>query len=400
MMWDPVFPTTHSCLSTTIISLNAVMSFVNSSHTIITGENTLNHVQGNQVNSTINTGTVNFNTSQAVAKRTEHDEFQYVRRGDMVKVKELGSTELSEWDWKWQNRDLNGQCKLSAQKTIYTVEIVDRQSKFTAMIYEGEDAQDLWEKDFRQFSRTHDPQLFGINQSAIPALIFHHELIPCAHFYTGSFWMHVYIQYLATNMRCWDTMLWMNTTSGVLLCGPDGPATWLNYSSPAESIDVPSTIDMLKDDTSFRFFSKFGRSVDDSVLNCALPSSKPTFLDDLFPRMADKDADHPDWSSAMPCYLRGLWRNPPDHLPMDVIGGLRFDTVYSPSLEAVARPREARSLWEWCKTDGVLMVETELNGWLIPLIGAVSMQSSSSRPTTSILIGCSSVAIWKESEDD
>ncbi|KAI3620921.1 hypothetical protein WG66_006297 [Moniliophthora roreri] len=357
----PIFPMTHSCLSPTTISLSAIMSFVNSSHTIITGENTLNHFQGNEVNSTINADTVYFNTSQAVTKRTECDQFREVIRGDMIKVKELHSEEFSEWDWEWRNGELVGRCKSSAQRTIYTVKIVDRQSKFTAMVYEGKDAQDFWEKDFQLFSHTHNPQLFGINQSAIPALIFHH----------GSLWMNVYIQHLRTNMRCWDTMLWMNTTSGVLLCGPDGPATWLNYSSPAESIDVPSTIDMLKDDTSFRFFSKFGRSVDDSVLNCALPSSKPTFLDDLFPRMADKDADHPDWSSAMPCYLRGLWRNPPDHLPMDVIGGLRFDTVYSPSLEAVARPREARSLWEWCKTDGVLMVETELNGWLIPLIGAL-----------------------------
>uniref|UniRef100_A0A0W0G640 Uncharacterized protein n=1 Tax=Moniliophthora roreri TaxID=221103 RepID=A0A0W0G640_MONRR len=161
-------------------------------------------------------------------------------------------------------------------------------------------------------------------------------------------------------------MLWMNTTSGVLLCGPDGPGTWL-YSRPAELIVVPPTVDMLKDDTSFRFFSKFGRSVEYSVLECAMDSLNDTFLDDLFPRIAEdhrsKDADHPDWSSAMPRYLRDLWRNPPDHLPMDVIGGLRFDTVHSPSLEAIARrPREAGSLWTWCM-DG-LVNRTELDGGL------------------------------------
>uniref|UniRef100_A0A0W0FXJ4 Uncharacterized protein n=1 Tax=Moniliophthora roreri TaxID=221103 RepID=A0A0W0FXJ4_MONRR len=301
-----VFPTTHSCLSPTTISLSAVMSFVNSSHTVITGENTLNHVQGNQVNGTINAGTVNFNTGRAVMKRTERDEFQYVRRGDMIKVKELGSVDLSEWDWEWQNGELVGRYKSSAQKRIYTVEIVDRQSKFTAMIYEGEDAQDLWEKDFRQFSPIRNYS--AINQSAIPALIFHHELIPCAHFYTGSFWMNVYIQYLARNMDCGYSMLWMNTTSGMLFSGPDGPSTQFSSFYANELIVVPPTIGMLKDDTSFRFFSKFGPSVDDNVLVCAVYSYKDIFLADLFPRMAEdhrsKDADRYDW---MHRCLRGLW---------------------------------------------------------------------------------------------
>ncbi|EEB96028.1 hypothetical protein MPER_04906, partial [Moniliophthora perniciosa FA553] len=50
---------------------------------------------------------------------------------------------------------------------------------------------------------------------------------------------------------------------------------------------------------------------------------------------------------------------------MDVIGGLRFDTVYSPSLEAVARrPPEAGSLWS---TDGLVDV-TEMDGGLTRLM--------------------------------
>ncbi|EEB89742.1 hypothetical protein MPER_12128 [Moniliophthora perniciosa FA553] len=163
-------------------------------------------------------------------------------------------------------------------------------------------------------------------------------------------------------MRCLDDMVWMNTTSGVLFCGPQGPDTDFVWSDVDESIVVPSTVDMLKDDTSFRFFSKFGSSVDASVLECALSSWKHAFLDDLFPWMAEgyqsEDADHLDshW------YLRNLWRNPPDHLPMDVIGGLRFGTVYSPSLGAVARrPPGARSLWKWWGMDG-LVDKAELDG--------------------------------------
>ncbi|ESK81324.1 hypothetical protein Moror_12109 [Moniliophthora roreri MCA 2997] len=328
--------------------------FNRSSQFSIKGKNSFNHVHGDQTIIKLKTREV---------KRTEYDEFEYIKRGHVISVEDLGTV---DWNWIWQNGEIVGRHK--AQKMICTVKLVDRQSKYTAMIYEGEDARRLWEEDFRRFSRTHNLQLFGINRSAIPALIFHHELIPCAHFYTGSFWMHVYIQYLATNMGCWDYMLWMNTTSGVFFSGPDGPRTQFRHLIARAPIVVPSTIDMLKGDASIRFFSKYGRSVDNSVLECASDNHELTFLDDLFLRMAEdhrsEDANHPDRSSAMPRYLRGLWWNPPDHLPINVIGGLRFDTVYSPSLEAVARPREARPLWWWREMDG-LVDRTELDGGLI-----------------------------------
>ncbi|EEB98976.1 hypothetical protein MPER_01420, partial [Moniliophthora perniciosa FA553] len=71
------------------------------------------------------------------------------------------------------------------------------------------------------------------------------------------------------------------------------------------------------------------------------------YLDDLVPWTAeDLQSKNPN-NSEYP-YLRKLWRNPPNHLPMNVIGGLRFDTLYSPSIEAVARwPKGAGSLWKW-----------------------------------------------------
>ncbi|ESK82963.1 hypothetical protein Moror_11804 [Moniliophthora roreri MCA 2997] len=301
-------------------------------------------------------------TNGAVRNYTKYDEFQKVTLGSMFMMKSLGFRKLPKWDWEQQNGELVGQQRSSVQRTIYTTKIAGQQSKFTAIIYYGNDAQDSWEKDFQQFSHTHNPQLFGINQSAIPALIFHDELILCAQFFTGSFWMNVYIQYLAKNMGCQLYQLWMNTTSGVLFSGPDGPDFPLSYSNPVKSIVVPATIDMLKDDVSFRFFSKFGSHMDNDMLSCALRSYKFT---SLFLQMAQdqsKDADHPDWSLVMPHYLHGLSQNHPNHPLMNVIGGLQFNTVYSPSLEtAVRRPQEAGSLW-W-KMDG-LVDRTELNGGL------------------------------------
>ncbi|ESK90579.1 hypothetical protein Moror_4248 [Moniliophthora roreri MCA 2997] len=281
------------------------------------------------LNGTINAETVNFNAGQAVVKRTEYDEFEYIKRGHFTSVEDLGSIDLVDWDWKWRNGELIGRHK--ARKTICTVEIIDRKSKFTAMFYEGKDAHRFWEDDFRQFSRIENSgsfRLFGINQSAIPALIFHHELIPLAHIFTRSFWMDIYIEYLRSNMGCYQTSLWIDTTSGVLCRGPKGPYFCL-FTNAVNAIVVPPTVDMLKEDISLRFFSKFGSRVDDDVL---------AFMTDY----ETEDSGHSVRISPMHPYTRG----PPHHLPMNDIGGLWFDAVYSPSLEAAARrPQGAGSLW-------------------------------------------------------
>ncbi|KAI3619315.1 hypothetical protein WG66_012803 [Moniliophthora roreri] len=370
-------PRDPSCLLTITISRTRTtfrIMFNQSSGFSFTGDSTFNNVYGHQMNSTIHAGTVNFSTGPAVGKRTERDEvritvvpmviwctnqgalqFQYMRRGDMITTKEIHSEELSEWDWELQNGELIGRYKSSTRKTC-TIEIVGRQSKYTAMIYEGEDAQKLWEKDFQFFSRNKKPgsfQLFGINQSVIPALIFHHELIPCAHFFNRkSIWMDVYIEHLRTNLRCSWINLWMNTAGGILFSGPDGPSAPVPRSIADESIVVPTTVDMLKDDICVRFFVNFGSSVDVNILGYARMNSEPTYLDDLFLTTAEdhqsKDSDHPNWSPATRPYLHGLWRNSPDHPPINVIGRLRFSTVYSPLMEAVARwPPAAGSSWEW-----------------------------------------------------
>ncbi|ESK86060.1 hypothetical protein Moror_9381 [Moniliophthora roreri MCA 2997] len=339
--------------------------FNQSSGFSLTGDSTFNNVHGHQMNSTIHVRTVNFNTGMAVAKRTKRDEFRYVRCGDMTTTKEVHSEKLREWDWELQNGELVGRYKGSAQRTIYTVSLVNRKSKYTAMVYEGESARDFWKKDFRRFSRNKKPdsfQLFGINRSAIPALIFHHELIPCAHFFNKkSIWMDIYILHLVESMECNVNNLWMNTASGVLLSGPDGPSALGPVSDAVTSIVVPATVDMLKDNTCIRFFINCGSSADGSVLACARQNLESTYLDDLFLATAEgqsKDSDHRNWSSETHPYLRDLWQNPPDHLPMNVIGKLRFDTVYSLSMEAVARcPPGARSLWEWAQWNRKGVVE-------------------------------------------
>ncbi|ESK87962.1 hypothetical protein Moror_10876 [Moniliophthora roreri MCA 2997] len=334
------------------------MSFTNSSHTAIAGENTFNHVQGNQVN-------VNFNTIQAMVKRTKYDQFREVIHGDMIILKEIHSKEIADWEWEYKYGKMTG--KHEARRTTCIVEVYpDRQSKFTAVMYEGEDAQCVWEKEFEKFTRNRNPlvtQLFGINRSEIPMLIFHDELIPLAHFFNiESIWMDVYIDHLRRNMRCSQDNLWANTASGVLFSGPDGPSAPFILSDAMEFIIVPTTVDMLKDDTCLRFFPNFGSRMDHCVLECANSSRRLSYHNNLVPVTIEdhqsKDSDYPSWSSATRRDLRRLWRNPLDHFPTNITGRLRFDTVYSPPMGAVARwSRGARSLWKWRNYNGMGLAE-------------------------------------------
>ncbi|EEB89795.1 hypothetical protein MPER_12072 [Moniliophthora perniciosa FA553] len=156
--------------------------------------------------------------------------------------------------------------------------------------------------------------------------------------------MDIYVAHLGTNINCHRNNLWMNTTGDVLFSRPDGPSAPPLVSHAVESIIVPTTVNMLKDDTCIRFFSNFGSSMDVGVLECTWQNARLTYLDDLSQATAgdyqSKDSSHPDWSSARHPYLHHLWRDPPDHLPMNIVGRLRFDTVYSLSMEMEAIARQ------------------------------------------------------------
>ncbi|EEB89689.1 hypothetical protein MPER_12186, partial [Moniliophthora perniciosa FA553] len=340
---------------------------VNNSQVSVSGEPTFNNY-GDQVNTRITTEVVNIHgrdTTAIVIKNTISDEFDYIKRGHVIGMKELGSVDLSEWDWHFENGELVHRWRKSARKTISTIQIhPDRQSNFTAITYEGKDAQKAWEKDFEEFSRasrTDSFKLFGINQSDNPMLIFHHELIPLAHLFTDSFWMNIYIYYLSKNKRCDREELWLNTSSGVLCKGLTGPHffTWTLNAHKSVIRALPSTLYMLEEGSSITFFSKFGSIVDKTILKCAWLLCKVTHLDNFFSTTTQdhrhKDISHPQLMTCHP-YLK--------RLPIDIIGGLRFDTVYLPLLEPSARwPPEAPGLWEWDDVYG-LGEETRVDGGL------------------------------------
>ncbi|ESK93226.1 hypothetical protein Moror_14611 [Moniliophthora roreri MCA 2997] len=342
------------------------MSFTGCSRVSIKGKNTFNHVEGNQINGTVH-GNVIFNAGQEVVRRTKYDQFHEVILGDVILEKELHS---SDFDWKLKHWKVLARHK--TQRTIYTVEIVDRTTKFTAMTYEGEDAKRVWEEDFERFSCTKNLgsfQLFGINQSSIPMLIFHNELIPLQHFYKSSFWSSVYLTCLVENNGWSHTSVWMDMR-GSLCGGAEGPYAYWIPSDADGSLIVPTKADMLKDNICFQFFCKIRSRVDDSILWCAHYSRGSIFLDDLLLGTADdprsKNPDDPVWNSTTYSYLCDLQQDPFYHLLMNIISELQFDTVYSPSMEAVARwPQGAGSLWELDQSEQRGLVdETVLDGGL------------------------------------
>ncbi|ESK93444.1 hypothetical protein Moror_1725 [Moniliophthora roreri MCA 2997] len=135
------------------------MGFTNSSGFSIKGDNAFHHVEGSQVNGAIKAGNVYFN-SQARVHRTKYNEFEYVKTGDIVTVKTLHTQNLTEWDQGLQKS------RPKAQRTVYTIELhPNRRSKYTAVMYEGEEAHKAWKKAFK-FPGV--AQLFGINRFGYP----------------------------------------------------------------------------------------------------------------------------------------------------------------------------------------------------------------------------------------
>ncbi|KAK7022952.1 hypothetical protein VNI00_016842 [Paramarasmius palmivorus] len=330
------------------------MSIRSSSKVSIRGRATLNSVRGNQIN---HTKTIIISRA---TKRDEYDEFEYVKRGDIVTVKDIHSEELKEWEWESRGDGhwVAGRTLRKTKRRICAIELhSDRPSsqtqKFTAFIYEDDDAHSFWEDDFREFSRnrTMDSlQLFGLNSSKIPMLIFHHELIPLEHFYKSSFWGDIYLAYLSKNKDCSPVCLWMDS-AGTLYGGPVGPMTFpgRNYMPVHEKIHVPSSREMLESDTSFRFLSKLkSKALNEYILEWARWQWEAIHLNDLLPDVAgdlsSEDCHRFEWKTEYP-YLEYVWQDTDRQFPTDLIGSLRFDTVYSPTKGAVARSPEISGQW-------------------------------------------------------
>ncbi|KAK7025590.1 hypothetical protein VNI00_015883 [Paramarasmius palmivorus] len=316
------------------------MAFNNVSQVIVAGP-AINNVSRDQFNVTARD--VYFSS---LAEPTEYDEFKRVTTGEMYLLEEI-------------HRDIPG-CSCPScrtQRTIYSVELPERKIKCTAIEYKGPKAQEFWEADFRHFSQNRSPdawQLYGLNRSNVPFLIFHDampytdqvgaiELVPLGHFYKKSFWGDIFVYWLRLELDCDESALWLNTR-GTLTEGPEGPAFRVPGAGRLREITIPSSAEMLQDDIFLQFLLQFpSTTIDRLIVDCALRHYSISSLKSLF--------------REVPLNI------PPENTP-ETLDGLRIDTVYSPSLGAVARWRDGGVLWKMEERKG-LVDKTVLDDGLI-----------------------------------
>ena len=153
-------------------------------------------------------------------------------------------------------------------------------------------------------------------------------------------------------MGCFNWQIWMDTSNGIFCTGPEGPYGGRMILVPAidNTIIVPSTTDMLNADTIFSFFRQFNsKELHQALIYAASLLCKiHRCLSFLRPTLSLEASEEEQLN------LQSFF---PD-LPYEQLGssllGLRFDTVYSTSLDAVARwPQEAME-WMWESGSGLV----------------------------------------------
>ncbi|KAF9265340.1 hypothetical protein L218DRAFT_167969 [Marasmius fiardii PR-910] len=129
---------------------------------------------------------INYTTQviQQKKKRTIYDEFYDVRLGAICRAQDIHQEKYPR-RWDSGEREWWEEGLLRVNRTICTAKIRGQHgSRFTVVSYNGPEAKEAWKDDFRRFSRTTDAvkmQLFGINRSSVPLLIFYGDLLPLAH---------------------------------------------------------------------------------------------------------------------------------------------------------------------------------------------------------------------------
>ncbi|KAI3619200.1 hypothetical protein WG66_012930 [Moniliophthora roreri] len=180
---------------------------------------------------------------------TEYDQYHNIIRGDIRNLEKLCSVDEGELEWKDGKRVWVD----SYRRTVHQAQLYGDDEVFTAFSYHGKDALKAWKKDFMKYSQADEnmmfPQLFGINRSKVPALLFYDGLR------------------LATK-------------------GPFHGQECTKVQYDCEG--MPSAIEMLSDDTCARFFSKTGaRNLDLDVLRyanrhaCVMPIEDLLAIDSL-----------------------------------------------------------------------------------------------------------------------
>ncbi|ESK93141.1 hypothetical protein Moror_1077 [Moniliophthora roreri MCA 2997] len=287
---------------------------------------------------------------------SEYDQYREIIRGDIHKLERLSSQDVwVSWEWK------DGQPIWTCQRTVHQARVYGDDRAFTAISYHGRDAKKIWKKEFMKYSQADDPvvllQLFAINRSRVPTLLFYDEWLPLGHLYSKvkeTFWEGYYLKvytcvwWRRLTPKDFGSKLWLNSRTGRISSGPDGPYTYLQHPRvPYNCEDMPSAMEMATTDTCLRFFNQTrAENIDYDVLEYACEQKSFTCIESLLG--IDSPDDHP----------HGFWRR------STCDRRLRLDTVYSGAqLDKIAIVKEGLA-YAWNTWQDALSDQTLLDGGL------------------------------------
>ncbi|KAJ8093898.1 hypothetical protein PM082_009769 [Marasmius tenuissimus] len=264
--------------------------FQNAQNFTIAG-GSFNHVEGDQH---IYNGPTKI-IQKRIKKRTEFDEFYSVKRGAILRLRDICYYRYPrEWD-----DDLNKDHQSSqhrADKTVCVARLLkESDAVFTVVQYSGPEAHRAFEEDFRALSRkltSNVSQLYGYNQSYIPSLILYNELMPIAQLRSDAgLLVQRYLDSLSWRLDCTMEELWLDTGRGMFCSGPPGPRS--NLSAVVfNDLDLPLTAELLQEDVLLGFLASVKskqvdrvvmRVITDSGVRSDVPErvSKPTVISTL-----------------------------------------------------------------------------------------------------------------------
>ncbi|KAK7060846.1 hypothetical protein VNI00_000579 [Paramarasmius palmivorus] len=243
------------------------------------------------------------------------EQYREIILGDIYKIKRIHAGDICEEEWDENRQSIR---VLTSHRSIHHVKLYRDGDVFTLVTYSGQDASKIWTDSFLKHTDYNNTtmlfQLFGVNRSEVPGLIFYDDWLPMSHFYSKeTFWMTLYVGMLGRRMGCLEWEVWLNTKSGQFSRGPTGPSFDAKWRLGITK-DVPSTVDMLKPDTFVQYLSKIDvRGLDGYILDYAKDTPRSTCTGTLL------DVDH-QCSKAACTGNHGVWKKGGDGLWRNVRG--------------------------------------------------------------------------------
>ncbi|KAL0563102.1 hypothetical protein V5O48_018974, partial [Marasmius crinis-equi] len=261
--------------------------FANAHHFVIGSGGNFATVHGNQI--------LNYFNREPERKKalTMYDQFNQVISGNIYRTKDFG---VYQYPRRWDSgeRDEGEEGELRADKIICAAEVIGVEGKmFTVVAYSGPDARETFENIqdscpdvavepqalskymvSMQMSHLFSSITVGwcILSSGVSLISRFKELRPLASFVDSlGFWGRFYLRSWMhhSNINWWSGTqkeVWMDTSKGILCRGLPGPECEL-YSCSFTFKNIPSDIELLRDDICFRFLSSLkSNDVDQAVI--------------------------------------------------------------------------------------------------------------------------------------